>query len=88
MGGVEEYGICEAIRSGEIKKPLVAWCIGTCATLFTSEVQFGHAGACANAAQETATAKNAALRDAGAHVPPSFDQLGELIRDVYEGNFG
>ena len=69
-------------------KPLVAWCIGTCATLFTSEVQFGHAGACANAAAETAVAKNAALKQAGAHVPDSFDQLGELIRDVYEGRCG
>merc|ERR1719334_996293 len=85
VGGVEEYAICDAIKSGEIVKPLVAWCIGTCATLFTSEVQFGHAGACANAEKETATAKNAALKAAGAHVPQSFDQLGELIRDVYEG---
>ena len=85
MGGVEEYAICEAIASNVIKKPLVAWCIGTCATLFTSEVQFGHAGACANAEKETAIAKNAALKAAGAHVPQSFDQLGELIRDVYDG---
>jgi len=85
VGGVEEYGICEAIETGVIVKPLVAWCIGTCATLFTSEVQFGHAGACANADRETATAKNKALRAAGAHVPTSFDQLGELIKDVYEG---
>lgn len=58
VGGVEEYGICEAIKSGRVFKPVVAWCIGTCASMFTSEVQFGHAGACANADMETAAAKN------------------------------
>jgi hypothetical protein len=29
------------------------------------QVQFGHAGSCANTLTETATAKNAALKDAG-----------------------
>ncbi|XP_030757355.1 ATP-citrate synthase isoform X2 [Sitophilus oryzae] len=85
VGGTEEYYVCEALKNGELTKPLVAWCIGTCASMFTSEVQFGHAGSCANSASETATAKNAALREAGAHVPDSFDYLGEVIRSVYEG---
>lgn len=52
--------------------------------MFTSEVQFGHAGSCANTAKETATAKNEALKAAGAHVPDSFDTLGELIQNLYE----
>ena len=38
VGGIEEYEICNAIKSGKITKPLVAWCIGTCARMFTSEV--------------------------------------------------
>ena len=46
VGGTDEYG-CEAIKTGRITKPLVAWCIGTCASIFPFEVQFGHAGACA-----------------------------------------
>ena len=58
VGGVEEYAICEGIKTGRLFKPVVAWCIGTCAKMFTSEVQFGHAGACANADRETADAKN------------------------------
>lgn len=58
VGGVEEYAICDAIKSGRLFKPIVAWCIGTCAKMFTSEVQFGHAGASANSALETADAKN------------------------------
>uniref|UniRef100_A0A3P8VAY4 ATP-citrate synthase n=1 Tax=Cynoglossus semilaevis TaxID=244447 RepID=A0A3P8VAY4_CYNSE len=84
VGGTEEYKICQGITEGRITKPVVCWCIGTCATMFASEVQFGHAGACANEASETAVAKNQALRDAGAYVPKSFDELGDVIRTVYE----
>jgi ATP citrate (pro-S)-lyase len=40
VGGVEEYDVCAAMKDGLITKPLVAWCIGTCAGMFTSEVQF------------------------------------------------
>uniref|UniRef100_A0A8C5ATY4 ATP-citrate synthase n=1 Tax=Gadus morhua TaxID=8049 RepID=A0A8C5ATY4_GADMO len=85
IGGTEEYRICQGIGEGRITKPVVCWCIGTCATMFTSEVQFGHAGACANQASETAVAKNQALRDAGAYVPKSFDELGDVIKTVYDG---
>ncbi|XP_024257296.1 ATP-citrate synthase isoform X1 [Oncorhynchus tshawytscha] len=84
IGGTEEYKICQGIKDGRITKPVVCWCIGTCATMFSSEVQFGHAGACANQAFETAVAKNQALRDAGAFVPKSFDELGDVIRTVYD----
>jgi len=83
VGGVDEYEICEAIQSGKLTKPIVAWCIGTCSTMFNSEVQFGHAGACANQEKETSAAKNKALSLAGAHVPSSFDQLHIVIKDVY-----
>ncbi|KAL7044033.1 hypothetical protein ACKWTF_001747 [Chironomus riparius] len=84
VGGVEEYEICEALKDGRITKPLIAWCIGTCAGMFTSEVQFGHAGSCAQSDLETALSKNKALAEAGAHVPESFDTLGDLIAHVYE----
>ncbi|XP_046894290.1 ATP-citrate synthase isoform X1 [Hypomesus transpacificus] len=84
IGGTEEYKICQGIKQGRITKPVVSWCIGTCATMFSSEVQFGHAGACANQASETAVAKNQALKDAGAFVPKSFDELGVLIGSVYD----
>uniref|UniRef100_A0A3Q1GYE6 ATP-citrate synthase n=1 Tax=Acanthochromis polyacanthus TaxID=80966 RepID=A0A3Q1GYE6_9TELE len=84
IGGTEEYKICQAIKQGRITKPVVCWCIGTCATMFSSEVQFGHAGACANQASETAVAKNKALKEAGVFVPKSFDELGEIIKSVYD----
>jgi len=83
VGGIEEYELVEALKSGKITKPVVAWCIGTCASMFTSEVQFGHAGACANGEMETAVYKNKALKDAGAFVPESFDDLGITIKNTY-----
>jgi hypothetical protein len=33
------------VSAGKVTKPVVAWVSGTCAKLFKSEVQFGHAGA-------------------------------------------
>lgn len=85
VGGVEEYEICHLIKTGRLTKPIIAWCIGTCAKMFPYEVQFGHAGACANALRETADAKNAALKQHGVYVPNSFDDFGALINDVYVG---
>ncbi|WP_456451408.1 citrate/2-methylcitrate synthase [Hydrogenimonas sp.] len=83
VGGTEEYKVIEAVKSGKIKKPIIAWCIGTIAKHFSSGVQFGHAGASANAERETAEAKNAAMREAGIHVPASFNDLPQTIHQVY-----
>ncbi|VDL92720.1 unnamed protein product, partial [Schistocephalus solidus] len=85
VGGVEEYAVADAIAKGLVKKPLVAWCIGTCAELLLSEVQFGHAGACAQSAKETAVEKNRRLAEVGAHVPSCFNELDVTIRRVFEG---
>jgi ATP-citrate lyase alpha-subunit len=68
VGGTEEYKVIEAVKSGKIKKPIIAWCIGTIAKHFSSGVQFGHAGASANAERETAIAKNKAMAEAGIHM--------------------
>jgi ATP-citrate lyase alpha-subunit len=83
VGGVEEYKVIDAVKEGKITKPIIAWCIGTIAKHFSSGVQFGHAGASANAAKETAEAKNAAMREAGIHVPDSFNDLPATINKVY-----
>eukprot|EP00536_Pseudo-nitzschia_multiseries_P006796 jgi/Psemu1/193895/e_gw1.149.39.1 len=85
VGGIDEYQICEALKSGRITKPLVAWCIGTCASKFSFEVQFGHAGALAKAEMETSLAKNAALKEAGAHVPENFFEFGKMIKTIFDG---
>lgn len=83
VGGTEEYKVIEAVKSGKIKKPIIAWCIGTIAKYYDSGVQFGHAGASANAEAETAEAKNKAMKEVGIHVPASFNDLPEIISAVY-----
>ncbi|KAK2076579.1 ATP-citrate synthase beta chain protein 1 [Prototheca wickerhamii] len=84
IGGRDEYSLVKALEAGAITKPVVAWVSGTCATLFQTEVQFGHAGAKSGGADESAQAKNAALRAAGAVVPDSFEDLEPTIKRVYD----
>jgi len=84
VGGSAEYEIAEALKTKKITKPLVIWVTGTCSKAFKTEVQFGHAGAKAGCEVETADAKNAALKAAGAIVPNSYDAYDRKIRETYE----
>ena len=84
VGGVEEYRVIEAVQNGTIKKPIVAWAIGTCAKMFTTEVQFGHAGSMANSALETADEKNKAMKAAGFIVPDTFEDLPDVLKQTYD----
>jgi ATP citrate (pro-S)-lyase len=84
VGGIEEYRVIEAVKTGKITKPIVAWAIGTCAKMFSTEVQFGHAGSMANSDMETADAKNNAMRAAGFIVPDTFEELPQALRDTYQ----
>ena len=83
VGGLDEYDLIDAKKKGRITKPVIAWCVGTCASCFTTEVQFGHAGAQARGDMETAAAKNKAMKEAGFFVPDSFDKLPDMINQVY-----
>lgn len=84
IGGSGEYRIVEALKDGRITKPIIAWTMGTCAKIFPTSLQFGHAGAKASTEKETADAKNAALRQAGAVVPDSYDGFGERIGETFK----
>jgi len=84
VGGTDEYALIEEVKSGRIDKPMIAWCVGTCASCFATEVQFGHAGAQARGKMETAAAKNAAMKEAGIIVPDSFDKLPGAIATLFK----
>ncbi|KAG5555290.1 hypothetical protein RHGRI_012733 [Rhododendron griersonianum] len=84
LGGRDEYSLVEALKQGKISKPVVAWVSGTCARLFKSEVQFGHAGAKSGGEMESAQAKNQALQDAGAVVPTSYEAFEAAIKETFE----
>merc|ERR1719324_2035039 len=80
---VDEYDVIAAIKDGRLTKPVIAWCVGTCADYFSFDVQFGHAGAQARGGSETAKAKNKAMQEAGIIVPKTFNELGTEIQKVY-----
>ncbi len=84
IGGKDEYAIIDAIKAGKITKPLVIWVAGTGARILPAGLQFGHAGAMAGSDMETAEAKNKALREAGAIVPDSYEDLDKMIRQTFE----
>jgi len=84
VGGVEEYKVIDAVKQGIITKPIVAWAIGTCASMFKTEVQFGHAGSFANSQLETAAMKNKMMREAGFYVPNTFEDMPAVLKEVYD----
>ncbi|KAJ7544522.1 hypothetical protein O6H91_09G081600 [Diphasiastrum complanatum] len=84
LGGRDEYSLVEALKQGKVSKPVIAWVSGTCAKLFKSEVQFGHAGAKSGGDLESAQAKNKALEEAGAIVPTSFEGLEPAIKIAFQ----
>ena len=84
----DEIEVAELLKAGKIRKPLVAHVIGSLAEKLTTEVQFGHAGAKANATEETATYKNTILKDSWAFVAESFLDFGNLIEEIFVQHFG
>jgi ATP citrate (pro-S)-lyase len=82
VGGIQELQLGYFKKEGKINKPIVAYCIGTSATLLGSDVQFGHAGASATSKYETANYKNKYMKGCGIVVPNTFEELEETIRTV------
>lgn len=77
LGGHDEYSLVDALKSGQITKPVVAWVSGTCAKLFKSEVQFGHAGAKSGGASESA---QVTVHLPGTLRPPSMSLTYQCLR--------
>ncbi len=88
VGGRDELEVAHHIEQWRITKPIVAYVSGSFAEYLTTEVQFGHAGAKANAKEESASYKNTALRNAWAHVPESYSDFGDLIASVFSNSVG
>lgn len=82
IGGSQEERIAELIGTGEVTKPVVAYIGGRAAT---SGVRFSHAGAIVEGGRGTHEGKVAALREAGATVVDTFDQLPGAVLDVLGG---
>lgn len=79
-----EVEVAELMKAGKITKPVVAYVSGVFAEYLQTEVQFGHAGAKANAKLEQASEKNRLLKEAWAIVPNSYGDFGEKIKETFE----
>ncbi|MFH2105810.1 MAG: citrate/2-methylcitrate synthase [Candidatus Micrarchaeota archaeon] len=84
LGGNEEYEIANAVKAKKITKPIVMWVAGTCANVFPGEVQFGHAGAKSGKQENSAAAKNKALKEAGVIVPNSYEDFDQRIKETFD----
>jgi ATP citrate (pro-S)-lyase len=79
LGGTDEYEIAALRKEGRLTKELIVYIAGTVAELFETPPQFGHAKALAQGADESATAKKNALRDAGAIVCETFAEIATVL---------
>lgn len=82
LGGTDEYEIVELINSGKLTKPVTVYIAGIIGETFDTPVQFGHAKALAGSRDETASAKQQALREAGVMVAESISGLARVIAGI------
>lgn len=74
-GTSNETEVAAAIREGRVTKPVAAMVAGAFQELYPAGVSFGHVAAMIAGETDTATAKRAILREAGAHVVESLDDI-------------
>ncbi len=81
IGGSQEETVAAMIASGEVTKPVAAFIGGRAAT---SGVRFSHAGAIVEGGRGTHEGKVAALRNAGAVVVDTFEELPAAVAGALE----
>jgi len=79
IGGSQEERVADLMINGEITKPVVAFIGGAAAK---SGTRFSHAGAIIEGNRGTYQGKIDKLKDAGAFIAPSFNDVPALAREV------
>ncbi len=83
IGGSQEERVADLIENGEFSKPLIAYIGGKAAKKGT---RFSHAGAIVEGNRGTHEGKVKRLREVGAHVVDSFNDLPSETRKILEAN--
>lgn len=81
-GTSNERGLAELLLEGRVTKPVVALIAGAFQESYPAGQTFGHAAALVRDARDSASAKMAMLRDAGAIVASTLDEMPTLIRSA------
>lgn len=82
LGGTYEERVAELVRTGEVKKPVVAFIVGEFTVSLPNEVQFGHAGAIIEGDRGKPDYKRQVLREAGVMVAERFDDIVTLVEET------
>ena len=82
--GIQEILIANTFKNNLITKPVIGWCLGTSASFFSSDIQFGHAGASATSNIEGSNYKNQYMKHFGINVPDTFEDIPKVIQSVFK----
>lgn len=85
LGGTFEEKVAEAVKSGKLKKPIVALIVGDFTQKLPTEVQFGHAGAIIEGNRGLPENKRKALKEAGVLVASGIDGIPVLVKEAING---
>lgn len=78
-GGTHESEVAEAVRSGEISKPVVALVVGVFQENYPQGASFGHVAAMIRGKHDSASAKRKLLRDSGVRVAEMLDEVPAML---------
>lgn len=81
-GGTHELEVAQALRAGELRKPVIALVVGAFQENYPQGASFGHVAAMISDADDTATAKRRMLSQAGVRVATTVDEIPGLLRDA------
>lgn len=80
LGGTYEERVAEFVKTGKIKKPVIAFIAGEFTLNLPNDVQFGHAGAIIEGERGKPDYKRKVLKEAGVKVAENFDDIAGLVK--------
>jgi succinyl-CoA synthetase alpha subunit len=78
-GGTHEAEVAEAVRSGQLRKPIVAIVVGVFQERYPRGASFGHVAAMIQSDADSASAKRQLLEQSGIKVATLLDEIPDLI---------
>ena len=81
-GSELEQGLARAMRDGEINKPVVALIAGVFQESHPKGLSFGHVAAMIRTEDDSASAKQKLLAEAGAHIAHRLGEIPELLNQA------
>jgi succinyl-CoA synthetase alpha subunit len=79
-GTTHEIEVADAMRAGQIKKPLVALIAGEFQERYPAGLSFGHVAAMISGGNDCASAKRRILRAAGVHVVQTLSEVPAMLK--------